>query len=157
MNQSTGASVRPCTQGIYVSRNTYVKPGITDWANVKPVHLVAYYRYFRFFSNGEFITKTSPHKLAAVAKTFKSRYLAAKDDSMYHGGFRIACEGDEAFEAHESRLHLESVPKTHSGYEYTVVHYWLRQGSLPVPPRASPRHSPRFLGLIASYDVASVI
>lgn len=71
--------------GIYVSRNTYIKPGVTDWDNVNPVHLVCYYRYFRFFSNGEFLSKTSPHKLAQVHKTFKSRYLAAKDDTVYHG------------------------------------------------------------------------
>lgn len=71
--------------GIYVSRNTYIKPGVTDWDNVNPVHLVCYYRYMRFFSNGEFLSKTSPHKLAQVHKTFKSRYLAAKDDTMYHG------------------------------------------------------------------------
>lgn len=71
--------------GVYVSRNTYIKPGVTDWDNVNPVHLVCYYRYFRFFSNGEFLSKTSPHKLAQVHKTFKSRYLAAKDDTMYHG------------------------------------------------------------------------
>ena len=51
------------TEGLYVSRNTYIKPGITDWENVKPVHLVCYYRYFRFFNNGEFMSKTSPERL----------------------------------------------------------------------------------------------
>jgi len=51
------------TEGLYVSRNTYVKAGITDWDNVKPVHLVVYYRYFRFFNNGEFVSKTSPERL----------------------------------------------------------------------------------------------
>jgi F-box protein 9 len=74
---TSGASERePLATGIYVSRNTYVNP----------VHLVCYYRYYRFFSNGEFLCKTSPHKLAHVHKTFKSRYLAAKDSAMFHGG-----------------------------------------------------------------------
>jgi F-box protein 9 len=36
--------VRLRTEGIYVSRNTYVKPGITDWENVNPVHLVGLYK-----------------------------------------------------------------------------------------------------------------
>jgi F-box protein 9 len=84
---TSGASERePLATGIYVSRNTYVKPGVTDWDNLNPVHLVCYYRYYRFFSNGEFLCKTSPHKLAHVHKTFKSRYLAAKDSAMFHGG-----------------------------------------------------------------------
>ena len=115
--------VRLRTEGVYVSRNTYIKPGVTDWENVRPVHLVCYYRYFRFFNNGEFICKTSPHKIAAVHKTFKSRFLAAKDDCMYHGGYRLACEGDE------TRLHLECVPKTRADFTYTTLHMWRGQPS----------------------------
>ena len=92
------------TEGLYVSRNTYIKPGITDWENVKPVHLVCYYRYFRFFNNGEFISKTSPERLRKVFKLFKSR-CAPRDDGVYHGGYRLQFEGDD------NRLHLECTPR----------------------------------------------
>ena len=123
--------VRLRTEGIYVSRNTYIKPGVTDWENVKPVHLVCYYRYFRFFNNGEFICKTSPQRLASVFKTFKSRYNAARDDCMYHGGYRLAFEGDDA------RLHLECVPRHRADMTHTTVHFWLRLRS--THPGASNR------------------
>lgn len=123
--------VRLRTEGIYVSRNTYIKPGVTDWENVKPVHLVCYYRYFRFFNNGEFICKTSPQRLASVFKTFKSRYNAARDDSMYHGGYRLAFEGDDA------RLHLECVPRHRADMTHTTLHVWLRLRS--THPGASNR------------------
>ena len=33
--------------GLYVSRNTYIRTGVTEWRVKNPVHLVCYYRYFR--------------------------------------------------------------------------------------------------------------
>ena len=142
--------VRLRTEGLYVSRNTYIKPGVTDWDNVRPVHLVCYYRYFRFFSSGEFICKTSPHNVSTVYKTFKSRYLAAKDENMYHGGYRLACEADvqglgegsqrqagSTTKRDETRLHLECIPRTRKDFTYTTLHMWLRLRS--THPGASNR------------------
>jgi F-box protein 9 len=108
------------TEGLYVSRNTYIKPGITDWENVKPVHLVCYYRYFRFFNNGEFMSKTSPERLSKVFKLFKTKYAAARDDGVYHGGYSLQFEGDD------SRLHLECTPRHRNDDTHTTLHMWLR-------------------------------
>ena len=33
--------------GVYVSRNTYMRTGIVEWRVKNPVHLVCYYRYYR--------------------------------------------------------------------------------------------------------------
>ena len=33
--------------GVYVSRNTYLKTGIVEWTVKNPVALVCYYRYYR--------------------------------------------------------------------------------------------------------------
>ena len=33
--------------GLYCSRNTYIRTGVTEWRVKNPVHLVCYYRYFR--------------------------------------------------------------------------------------------------------------
>ncbi|ACO62881.1 predicted protein, partial [Micromonas commoda] len=84
--------VRMRTEGLYVSRNTYIKAGMTDLTteNVNPVHMVCYYRYFRFFGTGEFYCKTSPHKLESVAKTFRDRRASAVDPNMYYGWYSIA-------------------------------------------------------------------
>jgi hypothetical protein len=43
------ASPRLRTDGLYVSRNTYVRTGLTEWKFKNPVHLVTYFRYWRFF------------------------------------------------------------------------------------------------------------
>jgi F-box protein 9 len=43
--------------GLYVSRNTYIRAGIAEWRTTNPVHLVCYYRYIRFFTNGKFLYK----------------------------------------------------------------------------------------------------
>ena len=38
--------------GMYVSRNTYIRTGIPEWKVKNPVHLVCYYRYMRFLPDG---------------------------------------------------------------------------------------------------------
>lgn len=53
--------------GIYVSRNTYIRTGIVEWRIKNPVHLVCYFRYLRFFPQGEFAYRTTPLPLSAVA------------------------------------------------------------------------------------------
>lgn len=47
-------------EGLYVSRNTYIHTGITEWRIKNPVHLVTYFRYIRFFPNGTLLQRTSP-------------------------------------------------------------------------------------------------
>lgn len=33
--------------GVYVSRNTYLRTGLVEWRVKNPVHLVCYFRYYR--------------------------------------------------------------------------------------------------------------
>jgi F-box protein 9 len=118
--------LRVRTEGLYVSRNTYIKPGITDWENVKPVHVVCYYRYLRFFENGEFASKTSPERPAKVFKLLESRGACAKDDGAYLGRFESQFEGDD------SRLHLRCTPRYRPDGTHTTLHMWLRlRGTCP--------------------------
>jgi len=55
------------TDGVYVSRNSYIHKGVTEWETRNSVHLVCYYRYLRFFGNGTFLYKTTPATVAKVA------------------------------------------------------------------------------------------
>lgn len=48
------------TDGLYVSRNTYIRTGIVHWEVKNPVHLVRYFRYYRFYQDGTFVYKTAP-------------------------------------------------------------------------------------------------
>lgn len=60
--------------GLYVARNTYVRMGATEWrARGNPVHLVAYYRYCRFFPDGTFLYRTTPEAVGKVARTLATR------------------------------------------------------------------------------------
>jgi hypothetical protein len=34
-------------EGLYVSRNTYIRQGVSEWKREKTCHLVTYFRYFR--------------------------------------------------------------------------------------------------------------
>jgi len=53
--------------GLYVSRNTYIRTGLTEWRYRNPVHLVTYFRYLRFLPEGRFITRTSPEVQQTLA------------------------------------------------------------------------------------------
>ena len=57
--------------GIYVSRNTYIRTGIVEWRVKNPVHLVCYYRYLRFFPQGEYVYRTTPMTLASIAPSMQ--------------------------------------------------------------------------------------
>ncbi|PNW81649.1 hypothetical protein CHLRE_06g254450v5 [Chlamydomonas reinhardtii] len=55
--------------GLYVARNTYVKTGVVEFTSHRAVHLVSYYRYFRFLPDGTYLYRTSPQILNKVAKS----------------------------------------------------------------------------------------
>lgn len=71
--------------GLFVSRNTYIRTGVAEWKVTNPVHLVCYYRYIRFYPSGKFLYKVSPLKLKEVAKSLQGR--GSKADSIYGGQY----------------------------------------------------------------------
>jgi len=68
--------------GIYVSRNTYLRAGITEWRVKNPVHLVTYYRYFRFLPHGSFYYRTSPETLSKIANSLRYPKDASSSSSF---------------------------------------------------------------------------
>lgn len=80
--------------GVYVSRNTYIRTGIPEWKVKNPVHIVCYFRYIRFLQNGTILYRTSPQTLAKVAKSLQSPsrndILQGKEDSkLFVGRYKI--------------------------------------------------------------------
>ncbi|EFJ32549.1 hypothetical protein SELMODRAFT_270563 [Selaginella moellendorffii] len=73
--------------GIYVSRNTYIRAGVAEWKVTNPVHLVCYYRYIRFFPNGRFLYKNTALRLKEIAKTMNRR---ATKENTYGGRYTLA-------------------------------------------------------------------
>lgn len=74
--------------GVYVSRNTYLRTGVTEWKVRNPVHLVCYYRYYRFFPDGKLLYRTSPENLSRVVRSLqmpKNRSILAGSSSLKPG------------------------------------------------------------------------
>lgn len=53
------------TDGLYVSRNTYLRRGVVELAARAPVHLVSYFRLLAFTKEGGVLSRTSSAKPAA--------------------------------------------------------------------------------------------
>jgi F-box protein 9 len=77
--------------GVYVSRNTYLRTGIVEWRTKNPVHLVCYFRYLRFFADGQFLYRTSPEVVSKVAKLMINKPVGRlkPDDTLQTGIYRI--------------------------------------------------------------------
>ncbi|KAM3394746.1 F-box protein 7 isoform X2 [Capsicum galapagoense] len=73
------------TDGIYVSRNTYIRAGVAEWKISNPVHIVCYYRYMRFYPSGRFLYKNSSQKVKDVAKYLN--FHASKADCVFRGNY----------------------------------------------------------------------
>ncbi|XP_026455289.1 F-box protein 7-like [Papaver somniferum] len=76
------------TDGLYVSRNTYVRCGTPEWKTSNPVHVVCYFRYIRFYHSGRFLYKNSSQKVKDVVKCMNFR--APKADSVYGGRYTLS-------------------------------------------------------------------
>ncbi|KAJ7539782.1 hypothetical protein O6H91_11G108600 [Diphasiastrum complanatum] len=85
---------RLCFDGLFVSRNTYIRAGVVEWKIVNPVHLVCYFRYIRFYPNGKFLYKNSSLKLREVAKLMDGR--PSKIESIFGGRYTLANEQVQA-------------------------------------------------------------
>ncbi|GAB4844170.1 F-box protein 7 [Ancistrocladus abbreviatus] len=82
------------TDGLYVSRNTYIRAGVAEWKVTNPVHLVCYFRYIRFFPSGRFLYKNSSQKVKEVVKCMNFR--ASKTDCVYRGQYTLSDDKVEA-------------------------------------------------------------
>ncbi|KAK2989799.1 hypothetical protein RJ640_006116 [Escallonia rubra] len=80
--------------GLYVSRNTYIRAGVAEWKVTNPVHLVCYFRYLRFYPSGRFLYKNSSQKVKDVARYMNFR--APKVDGVYSGHYTLSEDKVEA-------------------------------------------------------------
>lgn len=88
--------------GIYVARNTYIRTGVTEWKVRNPVHLVCYFRYYRFMPNGSLLYRTSPEALSKVAKTLmhplsRLSKSTSGNSGIQEGRYRI--DGEKVYTA----------------------------------------------------------
>lgn len=83
--------------GLYVSRNSYCRVGVIEMRERKPVHLVSYYRYWRFFDDGTLNYRTSPLTVGKVYKTLRPRIQSDKQRGKVSGSTQNSFNGDSVF------------------------------------------------------------
>jgi F-box protein 9 len=88
------------TEGVYVSRNTYFRLGVAQFEVKNPVHLVVYYRYFKFFKDGTVLMRTSPDPVRKVWPSVAQMPAAvSRRDTRLRGRWKI--QGSHVFVACE--------------------------------------------------------
>ncbi|KAF5835335.1 hypothetical protein DUNSADRAFT_7567 [Dunaliella salina] len=79
--------------GLYVSRNTYIRTGQPEWVvrrSCSPVQIVVYFRYYRFFPDGTMLYCTSPINVSSVAKAMAGplSHFQQQQQQQQHDGRR---------------------------------------------------------------------
>ncbi|KAG8378264.1 hypothetical protein BUALT_Bualt08G0119500 [Buddleja alternifolia] len=82
------------TDGLYVSRNTYIRAGVAEWKISNPVYIVCYFRYMRFYPSGRFLYKNTSQKVKDVVKYMNFR--SAKTDCVFGGQYTLSEDKVEA-------------------------------------------------------------
>ncbi|KAI9312111.1 hypothetical protein BX666DRAFT_2031301 [Dichotomocladium elegans] len=73
--------------GVYISVCQYIRPGESETsAWTRPVHLVTYYRYIRFFSDGTMIKYLSTDAPAQVVRLLNPEFSRRQ---VFHGRYRF--------------------------------------------------------------------
>ncbi|KAB7499980.1 F-box only protein 9 [Armadillidium nasatum] len=80
---------RPRFNGCYISKTTYFRSGENSFQDLsyQPWHIVCYYRYLRFFSQGHVLMLTSSEEPQNVVANLKN--LSTKNPQVLVGHFRI--------------------------------------------------------------------
>ena len=76
------------TDGVYVSRNTYLRRGVVELRSRVPVHLVVYFRYYAFYPNGTFLYRTTPAPPSTQRVLSRPR-AALRQDGVLSGELRV--------------------------------------------------------------------
>ncbi|GAX83104.1 hypothetical protein CEUSTIGMA_g10530.t1 [Chlamydomonas eustigma] len=78
--------------GVFVSRNSYIRTGVPDMSRHKVVNLVLNYRYYRFLPDGTLLYRTSPLTISKVAKSLRghrdsSSQTSSVGDHVFSGRY----------------------------------------------------------------------
>jgi hypothetical protein len=117
MATSANESVQPPFKGILRA----IQVGQVEFNVRKTVHLVAYFRYYRFFPDGSLLYRTTPQVVSLVAKAMRQKPKAAlrRDDNLYSGRYCI--------KVRPFGVQL----KFNSNLQTQVLEVWVMQRSMP--------------------------
>ncbi|EFN58921.1 hypothetical protein CHLNCDRAFT_19561, partial [Chlorella variabilis] len=130
--------------GIYVSRNTYLRQGIVEWSVKNAVHLVLYFRYLCFFPDGSFAYRTSPEPLSRVYRSLATPPSHPRQQQRSRAGGKDAEHGERVWTAMRydprspteirSRLRLRSTaPGANNRLDIQAIVSWDREEGQALP------------------------
>ncbi|KAI9266019.1 hypothetical protein BY458DRAFT_512851 [Sporodiniella umbellata] len=144
--------------GIYISTCHYIRQGESESSWNKPIHLITYYRYLRFFPDGTLLKHVTTEEPAQVVRLLKPGFCTRQ---VFFGRFSI--EDNVAIEMKDPTLPTEifymtlGLKQTQRGKHNKLV--WEEYLSVPlVPDRAHHQHDlkllkPYFFSHVRSYKV----
>ncbi|KAL0080878.1 hypothetical protein J3Q64DRAFT_1643857 [Phycomyces blakesleeanus] len=115
--------------GVYISTCQYVRPGISDSSWGQPFHMVTYYRYLRFFPNGDILKHVSTDKPAQVVRLLTPQFVRKQ---IFNGHFELDKEKiyiemqDRTLPREEFRMSL-TIKSTHRGRHNKLA--WIEYNS----------------------------
>ncbi|KAG2234498.1 hypothetical protein INT48_004877 [Thamnidium elegans] len=127
--------------GVYISTCHYIRPGISETAWEKPIHLVTYYRYLRFFPNGTILKHISTEEPKHVVKLLVPGFNRKQ---CFHGNFDVHHDDQIIIVMKDSNLKKETfhlalkIKTTHRGRHNKLN--WVDYASISCLPDRDDDH-----------------
>ncbi|XP_033873996.1 F-box only protein 9 isoform X1 [Acipenser ruthenus] len=103
--------------GVYISKNSYIRQGEQSLDGFyRAWHQVEYYRYFRFFPDGQVMMLTTPEDPLVIVPRLRNRN--ARMESLQFGHYRLSQDTDNQTKvfAVVSKKKVEKAPEYHNRY-----------------------------------------
>lgn len=146
--------------GVYISTCHYIRPGVSETAWEKPIHLVTYYRYIRFFPNGTILKHLTTDEPKHVVKSLVPGF---NKKQCFHGNFVVIDDDQVLIRMKDSTLKNETfklslkIKTTHRGRHNKLN--WIDYCSISCIPDRDDDHfdlkmfKPFFFSPVRSYKV----
>ncbi|KAI9295095.1 hypothetical protein K502DRAFT_341949 [Neoconidiobolus thromboides FSU 785] len=90
--------------GIYISTCYYIRQGISESSFNRPIHMVTYYRYLRFFPDGTCIKRLTTDEPSQVVPNMKKESCY---EDLFYGNFQLTKQGIDAQVTGRHRPNME--------------------------------------------------
>ncbi|RIA91480.1 hypothetical protein C1645_875394 [Glomus cerebriforme] len=93
--------------GVYISTCKYLRNGLSENTWIRPIHLVTYYRYLRFFSDGSCVTLLTTKEPIQVVKNFDKIFHTlklSKNSKSFMSGYWKVIINDDDIQGKKNRL-----------------------------------------------------
>jgi len=111
-------------EGVWVSRNTYLRPGQRQElaSFTTPIHQVLYYRMFRFFPDGTVLSTMSFEEPKEIIQWFQPWFKQEMDNGT---GKRWIRSGFYQFDSVDGDIKI-NLKDSREAFQYETFYFWLK-------------------------------